>query len=74
MWHLESNGDISSTMLNLHLIVHKGERFSRFLLLEYRYDSTGFHEMLVESGCEDNVRAAKEKALEKAIRRAAASP
>jgi hypothetical protein len=71
MWRTEPNGDFSSTMLNLRLIVHQGDRFSRFLLLECCHDSAGFRETLLESGCEDNVHAAKEKALEKAIRRVA---
>jgi hypothetical protein len=73
MWHTEPNGDLSSVMLNLRLIVRKGDEFSRFLLLERCHDSNGSYETLLESGCEDSVHAAKEKALEKGMRRTAPS-
>src|SRR6516164_1066545 len=64
-WRTEPNGDLSITVLSLRLVIHNAGSFTRFLLLKRsRTERRG--EMLLESGCEENVNAAKAKAIERA--------
>jgi hypothetical protein len=70
MWHTEPNGDLTAVVLDLRLVVHEGDRYSRFLLLGRCHRDSGGQDMLLESGCEEDVQSAKSRAIEKAIRRA----
>jgi hypothetical protein len=72
IWRTEPNGDLSAVVLDLRLVIHQGGKFPRFLLLQGSHDRGLNSEVLLESGCEDNVRAVKARAVERAIRRAAA--
>ncbi len=69
-WEAEPNGDLSTTLLCLKLVIRKATGFTRFLLLKRsRFGRRG--ETLLESGCEDNVSDAKAKAVERAMKLAA---
>ncbi len=68
MWRTEPNGDLSAIILDLRLVVHEGDSFSRFLLLSRSHDGSANHEVLLESGCEDDVDAAKARAVRRAVR------
>ena len=64
-WQTGPNGDWSTTVRNVKLVIHNAGSFTRFLLLKRsRTERRG--EMLLESGCEENVNAAKAKAIERA--------
>jgi hypothetical protein len=67
MWRTEPNGDLSAIMLNLRLVIHEGDRYSRFLLLSRSRVGSRNHEVLLESGCEDDVPAAKARAIRRAV-------
>jgi hypothetical protein len=67
MWRTEPNGDLSAVMLNLRLVIHEGDGFSRFLLLGRSGNGSGKQEVLLESGCEDDVHAAKARAIRRAV-------
>ena len=67
IWRTEPNGDLSAIMVNLRLMVHEGDRYSRFLLLSLFQDGSRNHEVLLESGCEDDVHAAKARAIQRAV-------
>jgi hypothetical protein len=71
-WQAEPNGDSSATMLNLRLVIRDAGGFTRFLLLRRsRFRCRG--EMLLESGCENDVSAAKAKAVQRATKLAPTS-
>ena len=72
VWRTEPNGDQSAVVFNLRLVIREGDRFSRWLLLGRSYDGSGSQEVPLESGCEDNVGSAKERAFERARKRKAA--
>ena len=59
-WHKESNGNQSAMLQGVRLVVIEAAGFARYLLLR-RLDSDG-KEILLESGSEDNVDTAMEKA------------
>jgi hypothetical protein len=67
IWHNEPNGDLTAFLLGLKLVIHKARGFSRFLLF-CRPHGGRKHEVLLESGCEDNVPAAQEKAVRRAVK------
>jgi hypothetical protein len=68
MWRTEPNGDLTTVVANARLVIKEGERFSWWLLLGRSFEGSGSQEVPLESGCEDNVHAAKAKAAEKARR------
>jgi hypothetical protein len=68
MWRTEPNGDLATVVANARLVIKEGERFSWWLLLGRSFEGSGSQEVPLESGCEDNVHAAKAKAVEKARR------
>jgi len=69
MWRTEPNGDLWTVLLDLKLVVHEGDSFSRFLLLGRSHVRGEGDEVLLESGCADDIHAAKARAVEKAIKR-----
>lgn len=69
-WYTQPNGDLSAVVLDLKLVVHEGEKYSRFLLLGRCHQDHEGQDVLLESGCEEDVQSAKARAIEKAIRRA----
>lgn len=71
-WRIEPNGDQSAMMPNLRIVVRDADGFTRFLLLKRPHFGGRGLETLLESGCENDVRAAKAKAVQRAVRLAAA--
>ena len=67
MWHNEPNGDQSAVLNGMKLVIRKSNGFARYLLLALPRRRGG-RPVLLESGCVDNVKTAKEKAVRRATR------
>jgi hypothetical protein len=71
-WQTGPNGDWSTTVRNVKLVIHNAGSFVGFLL--FRRPGLGRRgETLLESGCEENVNAAKARAIERAMKVGATS-
>jgi len=66
MWHEEANGDLSATLHGMRLVVRERDGFARYLLLGRPRWEAGQSEVLMESGSEDHVDAAKEMVVRRA--------
>ena len=66
MWHEESNGDLSATLHGMRLVVRERDGFARYLLLARPRWEAGQSEVLLESGSEEHVDAAKKRAVRRA--------
>ncbi len=66
MWREESNGDLSAMLHGMRLVVRERDGFARYLLLAGPRQEAGQSEVLLESGSEDHVDAAKERAVRRA--------
>ena len=72
-WQTAPNGDLSAEMRNLRLVIRDADGFTRFLLLRRSDGGSRPLETPLESGCENDVRAAKAKAVQRAVRLTAMS-
>ena len=71
-WQAGPNGDWFTTVRSVKLVIHNAGSFVRFLLFKRpRPGRRG--ETLLESGCEENVNAAKARAIERAMKVGATS-
>jgi hypothetical protein len=66
MWREEPNGDLSAVLYGMRLVIRESNGFARFLLLGHPRRADGEAEVLLESGSEDDVGAAKERAAQRA--------
>jgi hypothetical protein len=62
-WQVEPNGDLSTTTLDVRVVIRDTGGFIRFLLLRRSHSGSREGEMLLESGSEIDVGVAKAKAV-----------
>jgi hypothetical protein len=70
VWRTEKNGDLSAAMFDVKPVIQNGNRFPRFLLLGRSHGGSAEPEVLLESGCEDDVPTTKARAIARAMKRA----
>ncbi len=66
MWRENANGDLCAGINGLRVVIRESNGFIRFLLLGPSPGTSSEAEVLLESGSEDSVGAAKERAVERA--------
>lgn len=67
IWDVAPNGELSARIDDLKVVIRRTTGFTRFLLMACQTSKAEGTELLLESGSEDDLRTAQDKAVMRAL-------
>lgn len=67
MWKVAPNGDVCTRIENLRVVIRETSGFTRFMLMACQASGANRADVLLESGSEDNLRMAQDRAVTRAL-------